>query len=532
MSRERPNILLIVVDCARADKWLGPDRPTRTPNLDRLAAQSVALPTCIVEKSCTTPGFATLLTARYSPRHGVHLVWGYRLPQRVPMLTETLAAAGYHTYAEVTGPLLPGSGLERGFQSYRYRAPCDYLHTAWGDGFVRRLRQGGYREPWFILLHVWELHPQRRVDPAFDLPAFGRDAYERAISSLDAHWPRLLEAAGDDAVIVFTGDHGEKTAFERYPADSAVEYSRRLLGIDRATGMTPFSVARWAGPAVLQELYGACTPRLRQMRVSELRRRIDFSPRARWRDRLRLLWLTPMLFLHDLAALGAPLRLTRMLHRRGLLDPIRARRRVELLAQRVGAERLFDMHLRMWINSYRVNYHEGHMVHVYDYLVRVPLLIRWPGRLPAGVTCRTMVRQPDILPTLLDLLGLEPQAGGGQDGRSLRPLLEGGRYDPPPAYVSVSGCPQDLELRGVRTERFKYTYGPFNDALPQELYDLRADPGETTNLAGQQPQRCRELRAVADQIAAGSGPAPEELTLDPDAQPQIEQRLRELGYID
>ncbi len=532
MSASRPNILLVVVDCARSDKWLGAGRYVRTPNLDRLASESVALPNTIVEKSCTTPSFTTLLTGRYSPRHGVHLVWGYRLPDDVPLLSASLAKAGYHTYAEVTGPLLPDMGLSRGFESYHYRAPCDHLHTAWGDGFIERLRGGAYRGPWFILLHVWELHPHRVIAPHCETPEAGRNAYERAITSLDEQLPRLFEAAGEDCVILFTGDHGEKTSHERYPADSAVEYSRRVLGVDTATGMTPFSVAKWAGPAALQELYGRSTPRLRQVRLSELRERIDFSSGSRWRDRLRLLWLTPMLYLHDLLALGAPVRLTRMLHRRGLLDPNRARRAVERLEQRVGQDRLFDMHLRMWINSYKLNYEEGHMVHVYDYLVRVPLLIRWPARLPRGASLPAMVRQPDVLPTLLDLLGVPHPALAPNDGRSFRALFEGRAYDPPPAFVSVSGCPMDLEIRGVRTADWKYTYGPHNAELPAELYDLRSDPGETRNLARELPDRCDELRAVSDSLAEPASATVTYQTLDSGVEPEVEQRLRALGYIE
>lgn len=532
MSTARPNILLVVADCARSDKWLGPERPTVTPNLDRLASEGVSLTTTIVEKACTTPAFTSLLTGRYSPRHGVHLVWGYRLPTSVPMLTAALAEHGYHTYAEVSGPLLPGMGLARGFESYEYRAPCDYLHTAWGDAFVDKLRSGGYRRPWFILLHLWELHPHRHVAPQFDRPGFGRDPYERAVSSLDAQLARLFEAAGGDALIAFTGDHGEKTRFEQYRPGTAVEYTRELLGLAQADGMTPASVANWAGPGVLQELYGHCSPRMRQVRLREQRGRLEFSRATRLRDRLRLLWLTPWIYLHDLLSLGAPLRLTNMLRKRGLIDGRGAEEKVRRLARRVGDDRLFDMHMRMWINSYKANYEDGHMVHVYDYLVRVPLVLRWSGRLPAGTAFDAMVRQPDILPTILDLLGIETPALHGADGRSFRGLLEGGAYDPPPAFLSVSGCPKDIELRGVRTGRFKYTFGPENDELPQELYDLRADPGESCNLAAEQPERCGELRAMANAFVEGPQQRPDEIELRADEQQEVAAHLRALGYIE
>jgi arylsulfatase A-like enzyme len=188
------------------------------------------------------------------------------------------------------------------------------------------------------------------------------------------------------------------------------------------------------------------------------------------------------------------------------------------------------MHLRMWINSYRLNYEEGHMVHVYDYLVRVPLVIRWPQRLPPG-SHAAMVRQPDILPTLLDLLGIE-FGEAAPDGRSFRPLLEGRPFDPPPAFLSVSGCPLDLEIRGVRTATHKFTYGPYNDDLPQELYDLRADPGETCNLAGSQPERSAELRALADRLAGAAAAAAEGIRVNAREQAAVESHLRALGYLE
>lgn len=566
MSTKPPNILLIVTDCARADKWLGPGRHTRTPNLDKLAAGGVAFDTAITEKSCTTPSFSTLLTGEYSPRHGVHLVWGYRLPESVPMLTETFARHGYRTYAEVSGPLLPEMGLDRGFESYSYRAPCDHLHTAWGDRFVERLRTGHYRGPWLIMLHIWELHPHRFVGDDFKNEQAGRDEYEQAVSSLDAQLERIFAAAGDDTLIAFTGDHGEKTRFEQYQPGTAVEYARELLGIDQAEGMAPFAVAGWAGPSVLQQLYGKCTPLMRDVRVSDLKARPSYGFWARLRDRLRLLRLTPFVYLTDLLVLGAPLKLTRMLEKRGLLDPNRSARKVDRFADSLGAERLLDMHMRMWTNSYKHNYHEGHMVHVYDFLVRVPFVLGGGGlrralassgadrpaatataggersavatsptgqTSPPGTLHSRMVRQPDFLPTLLDLVGIDPAECGEIAGRSFRPLIDGKPWEPRPAFVSVSGCPSDLEIRGVRTETHKYTYGPHNDQLPVELYDLTNDPGETNNIASQQPERCDELRALADSFVDEAKTRPvEQMGLDAKDQAAVEKHLQELGYIE
>src|SRR5215510_9503610 len=97
-----------------------------------------------------------------------------------------------------------------------------------------------------------------------------------------------------------------------------------------------------------------------------------------------------------------------MLNRCGLLNATRARAKVDRFTQNVDHAALLDMHMRMWINSYKRNLDEGHMVHVYDYLVKVPLILHWRGPRPPAVFAtprcvERMVRQPDILPTLLEL---------------------------------------------------------------------------------------------------------------------------------
>jgi len=527
----RPNILLIVVDCGRADCWLGSGRTTRTPTVDALCAAGVSWPVTIVEKACTTPSFASLLTGLYSPRHGVHMVWGDRLPGHVKLLTEVLATEGYHTYAEVTGPLLPEMGLARGFERYEYRAPSDYLHTRWGDELVGRLRGGHYRAPWFLLLHLWELHPPRQVSDAFDRPAYGRNAYERAVSSLDAQLARVLQAVDPETLVIFTADHGEKLSNESYRPGTAVAYVREALRLDTLDGPVPFHVAHWAGPSVLQQLYGAGAALLRDLRLTDIQARARADAWSRLRDRLELLLLTPWLRTRDLAALVMPGQLTAMLQRSGLLDAQRSQRKVERFRRWLGDDRLLDLHLRMWANSYKRNLDEGHMLHVYDFLVRVPLVMRWTGRLPAGASFRRMVRQVDVFPTLLELLGIRVP-GDGLDGTSFRSLLDGDAWEPQPAFLSVSGLPRDLELRGVRTETHKYTYGPHNPDLPAELYDLRQDPGETRNLANAEPGLCTSLRELAERfVPADPSVAAQPVPLTAEDQARVEQHLRDLGYL-
>jgi arylsulfatase A-like enzyme len=117
----RPNVLFLLIDCLRADALYGTQRWARTPVLDRLVRSGVACTQAISSASSTTPCVASLLTATYSFAHGIRSIFGLKLTPSVSSLVETLRDHGYHTYAEVSGPLFPETGLDRGFDAYRFR---------------------------------------------------------------------------------------------------------------------------------------------------------------------------------------------------------------------------------------------------------------------------------------------------------------------------------------------------------------------------------------------------------------------------
>jgi arylsulfatase A-like enzyme len=114
----------------------------------------------------------------------------------------------------------------------------------------------------------------------------------------------------------------------------------------------------------------------------------------------------------------------------------------------------------------------------YDEASRVPLLISWPGVFPADAQDATnLVSGIDLVPTLCDCAGIDPPPG--VVGRSLRPLLEG-KVSWPGRFVVTEIDPNAGRL--VRTRRYKYV--TFAGDPVEQLFDMEADPGETTNLAG------------------------------------------------
>jgi arylsulfatase A-like enzyme len=119
----------------------------------------------------------------------------------------------------------------------------------------------------------------------------------------------------------------------------------------------------------------------------------------------------------------------------------------------------------------------------YEQATRVPLIMRFPGSIPAGVVDRDhLVSGLDIVPTICDYAGVE---GGRFTGRSLRPLLEQQPVtwrDHVVCAISPSPPNPDVQLRLVRSRRYKYV-ACSGGQRPEMLFDLEQDPGETRNLA-------------------------------------------------
>ena len=211
------NILLIVVDCARAETTTAKidqasaltERSARLPFLERLQQAGTTWPRTLAVSSTTTPNFASLFTGLNPVHHGIRGHSNTVLREDLSTTAELLRQAGYHTAAEMTGPLIPEAGLDRGFQSYRYRPREEYLHA----GFLRVLgeRMVALPEPWLLCLHLWEAHKPYQNQAPYDGEEFGRTEYDRALSLVDHQLFELYSALDlERTAVIYTGDHGER----------------------------------------------------------------------------------------------------------------------------------------------------------------------------------------------------------------------------------------------------------------------------------------------------------------------------------
>lgn len=119
----------------------------------------------------------------------------------------------------------------------------------------------------------------------------------------------------------------------------------------------------------------------------------------------------------------------------------------------------------------------------YEESIRIPMLAWGPGFVPEGVTVDGIVRNIDIMPTILELAGVEPTRT--VDGRSVLPLLRGEEMDSPGEllyeYYWEHAFPQTPTTFALRGDRYKYIYyhGVWDT---QEFFDLQTDPHEQHNL--------------------------------------------------
>ena len=180
----------------------------------------------------------------------------------------------------------------------------------------------------------------------------------------------------------------------------------------------------------------------------------------------------------------------------------------------------------------------GHTKNLYEDVLRVPLVLRLPGRLPPR-RVEAPVSLLDVAPTLLQLAGI-PGAADGFEGLSLAGCAEGGPCPAPErelrAEVSFGMQPDDPP-RFAEKVAFKTALRAGKDKLVHdllldhfELYDTEADPGEASNLSGAGGDREARLRgrlrawedARPQPRAAGN-------TVRPD--PEVLERLKALGYL-
>ena len=181
----------------------------------------------------------------------------------------------------------------------------------------------------------------------------------------------------------------------------------------------------------------------------------------------------------------------------------------------------------------------NHDSNLYEPTVHIPLVVRIPGGAPGEIS--TLTRNVDLLPTLAEMVGIEVPAE--VDGQSLMPLFAGGELDLPVFSETRPKAPNreafekyPIRVPGVggksrmiRRGDYKLILTPTPEGVELQLFDLGADPTETTNLAEALPDVVRQLGWELEKWFSGyEGSDTSPLELDDEDM----ESLRALGYLD
>ena len=465
-ARLRPNILFIMADdhAAHAISAYG-SRINQTPNLDRLATAGMRFDNCFAVNSICTPSRACILTGKYSHLNGVTVF--NPLDGRQWTVAKTLQASGYHTgmigkwhlTSDPTGfdywNILPGQGvyhdpafIEMG-ERKKYTGYATDIIT---DKAIEFLAQRPKDKPFFLMCH--HKAPHRPWEP-------------------DEKHAHLYDDVEIPEPATFNDDYATRSA-------AATEATMR---IDRDLTRNDLKLA----PPV--ELKGKELQEWRSARITELDVTIRGEKKLLTAGALK--WWQYQQYIKDylrcIAAVDDNVgRLLDYLSQAGL-----ATNTVVIYTSDQG----FFLGDHNWFDK-RLMYEES---------IRMPFLVRYPGRIKPGTVSAAMILNVDFAPTFLQLAGLAVPKE--VQGRSLAPLLAGQTPKDwrTEMYYRYYHYPADHRVQphfGVRTERFKLIY--FNRIDAWELFDLKNDPRELKNVYDNpvQADTVRQLKADLARLRA------------------------------
>lgn len=453
----RPNILLICTDQQRGDS-LGCTGASWavTPNLDRLAGQGALFRNCYVQNPVCSPSRASLFTGKYPSNHGLYAN-GVPLPSHQRMFTRTLADAGY----------------DCGMIGKQHLAPCDTWRT-------EPRRDDGYR------VFEWAHGPNHRaLENDYHRWLRGRhpDIYENVFPDKGANENTEYSNRARTGTPI---DHVPKEAhYSHWVAERAIDF------IETDRGDAPFFLmANFFDP---HHSFGA---------PQEFRDLIDAEAIP-----------TPTTRPEELDEKPAPHRDCSVKSYGGTAPGF----------QDYSAEEIREIRAQYWAMIALIDYEVGRILdclnatgqedntlviftsdhgemlgnhqqllkgpQLYDDLVRVPLILRWPQQVAARTMVDELVQWIDLPATFLD--AAHCATGRGVQGQSLLPGLRGGKHNPRPWAMSEfrdSGFPTDPALMTtmLRHHHWKLIiwHGTPASNLPRdgELYNLSDDPDELYNL--------------------------------------------------
>lgn len=448
-AESRPNVVFILTDDQRWDQLGCAGHPyLETPHLDRLAAEGARFANMFVTTSLCSPSRASYLSGLYAHTHGV--IDNFTdYPESLPSFPKSLQEAGYET-AYI-------GKWHMGEQDDDRRPGFDY--------WISHKGQGDYYDTTF------NINGTRSQVKGY---------YTHAVTDMAVEW---LQRRHDKPFLLILGHKAPHTPFtpeEKYRRlydDVPIEYPASAFSLETKPGWVAQRLNTWHG--IYGPIYG-------------FREEFPDTSPAGVSDFARFVRAYTATIKSVDDSVG---RIYRALEATNRLDHT-------LL--------IFAGDNGMFLGEHGMTDKRA----MHEPSIRVPLLLRYPALARPGTVIEQMVLNIDLAPSILDICTARPLKD--IHGRSFRPILEQKPTDWRKSwfyeYNYEKQFPYTPNVRGVRTDEWKYIHYPHGDGSPDrhkaELYNLKADPGETENLieapacAGKVIELKAELRRLMDQTGA------------------------------
>ena len=212
----RPNILFIVFDSLRADKFFGKEKNSSTPNFDKLIKSGIYFKQAISSTDATVLALNSIFNATFPFATGIR-TWKIKLADN--NFLDFLKKCGYNMYGLIPD-LTSYSKLADFFTNddkFYHALPPFAINPliANCEKIIRNISSNNLKEPWFYYIHSHEFHFPLELSEEYDKEKYGDSKYDRMLSLVDFWMGKIMEVVNTkNTLVVITADHGQHMPFD------------------------------------------------------------------------------------------------------------------------------------------------------------------------------------------------------------------------------------------------------------------------------------------------------------------------------
>jgi len=465
------NILFLVIDGFRSDSCFGPNKNSKTPNLDSIIKLGSAFPNASGPAFTTIPSMSSVLTSMYPHECLIDDNGTYDLNPHLETYISHLSDLNYNTYAFLPDVMKNTARIPSLFgKNIKTYPPNSTISTGNDKVFLEHFKKIKTQEPWFFYLHLYDLYvtfvTEYDKSDFLEDERFGKNKYERILSNLDLFFGKLFDEIDfKNTILVMFADHGSDRGAYDKNIDDFVSNLREAKN-----------------PIIAKKkLINKLTPDI----LKPLKRKLGKKYLSNVKENI-----------------------------------------IENKIKKMSVENL-SIHEKRLINSAISG-----ETHLFDDRYHTPVILIAP-QLNKQKKIKDQISTIDIFPTIFDIIG-HSEYNNNSRGKTLLPLInESGTNNSYSFIDSITNTPRPgSDLIGIRTLEYKYCRNRNSKTKSVYLYNLEKDPLEEINIAHDNPNLIEKFENILRDINPSMNFNLKSLNIKTDKESEdVQKVLRELGYI-